>query len=96
MPNIHNFRIKQQKEKLAEYLIVFLEDEPVGHIYIPFNVKTYPLIQDLFVKEENRRQGIGKEIINQICKRLCNNGFSEVLIVTRSVLLTLRYDNSGF
>ncbi len=65
LPKLHMSRIRKQEKDEAEYFLVFQDGKPVGHIFIHYRNKgyPYPLLEDLFVKKESRKQGIAKEIL---------------------------------
>ena len=77
---LHLSRIKKQEQKKAEYFIVLQAKIPIGHVFINYNNQgcDYPVIEDLFVKEKSREQGIAKEILIFAENHVKQKGFPKV------------------
>ena len=102
LPELHNSRLKQQEEGIAEYLIAFKNNEPVGHVFVLYKYDvpyyTCPVLQDLFVKKEEREKGVSKKILELTGQRIKEKGFLEMSIEVEEGKEWIRsfYLNVGF
>jgi GNAT superfamily N-acetyltransferase len=102
LPKLHETRLKMQDEGLAEYLIAIKNNEPVGHVFVLFKsenpIWTCPLLQDLFVKATERKQGISKKILELTGQRLREAGYSEmgIEVETDEDWIRRYYESVGF
>lgn len=82
LDKLHDYRLKQQANGDAEYLIAFLSDTPIGHLHVLFNEKHChcPILEDLYVKQKFRGRGLARKIVNEATKRLKKMGFKTVAI----------------
>ncbi len=78
--NLHLERISKQKEKKAEYFIVFLRNQPVGHVFINYDNKgyLYTILEDIYVKKQFRKKGIAKKIVFFAERHLKQRGQKEI------------------
>ena len=88
-----------QKKKDHQFLLAILKDEPVGFaFYHP--KENYPSISRLskiYLLSYHQRKGIGKKIIDYICKELVAGGFSLLeLNVNRNNKALGFYEKLGF
>ncbi len=98
LPELHQSRLKQQEEGVAEYLIVFRGNEPIGHVFVFYKEDTLPLLQDLFVKKEERKKGIAKKILDLTGQRIKKKDFTKMAIEAEEDEEWIRnfYENTGF
>jgi len=75
-------RIQEAKEGKSVYLIMEDDNEAVGHVFLKYygtpNLSDYPNMEDLAVRADKRRLGIGTMLISE-CERLSKEkGFSKI------------------
>jgi|GEM_PF-5589230 len=99
---LHLGRLEEQKKGQSEYIIAFVNENPVGHIFILYGRDDrhpfYPQFQDLFVKESMRGQGIAIKMLLDAEKRVRNRDFHEVYLeyeITKPQLKKF-YENRGY
>ena len=102
-PKQQKKRIRKQREGAALYLIAFEGKDPVGHVYIPYRDDSpyhysYPVLQDLYVKKEKRRHGIGRKILRQAEARMRKLGYKKIGIGVEVHEYWIRkfYESAGF
>lgn len=71
------------EKKIATPIIAQTSDGPIGYaIYYPtfasFAAKANIYIEDLFIKEEYRGKGFGKEFFHKLSKMLKNEGYAKL------------------
>jgi len=99
---LHNSRLKLQKEGKALYLIVYIKNKPVGHVFVHLkgNEKYHscPTLQDLFVKENLRRKKIGARILKKVERKLKSKGHKKVGldVETKEKWLLFFYEKIGY
>jgi len=75
-------RISKTMEGKAEYLVIEENGEILGHIFLKFygskTAPDYPDIEDAFIKEELRGQGIGTKLIEEVEKIAKEKGFHKI------------------
>ena len=78
---LHLKRLKEQNKNKAKYLIIFLNKQPVGHIFIRYKEdrvhKIIPIFEDLFVRSNYRGKGIATKILEHAEKLVKSKGFKE-------------------
>ena len=66
----------------ATFLVAWLDDEIVGTgAFVPRSEKQVEIVR-MSVKKELRRQGIGQQILSELCKRASQNGYKEAILET--------------
>ncbi len=64
------------------FLAAWLDDEIVGTgAYIPHSAEQVEIVR-MSVKKELRRQGIGRNILSELCQRAKQTGYSEAVLET--------------
>ncbi len=80
--SIHLERINKQEQGKAEYLIAFDGKKPVGHLFIDYKSKSTwvksPILVDLYVKQSERKKGLGLKIINYSLEKVKAKGYKKV------------------
>ncbi len=83
-----------------EYMI---DGKPVGRaflfiIYNDLHQKPYGLLEDVFVEEEYRSRGIGKELVKQVIKKAKELGCYKLIATSRfeREYVHRLYENLGF
>jgi len=75
-------RIKRQREKLVDYLLLEDEGEIVSFVLLKWHGKSthpdYPDIEDLFTREDQRGKGFGTKLITECEKLAREKGFSKI------------------
>lgn len=71
------------EKKIATAIIAEVDENPVGYaIYYPvfgsFAAKANAHLEDLFIKPEFRRKGVGKEFFFKLLKMLKAEGYSKI------------------
>jgi GNAT superfamily N-acetyltransferase len=97
--------IKKEKQERA-YAIKFIAEEngkQVGRafLYIIYNdlhEEPYGLMEDVFVEEECRGQGIGKQLINLLIQEAKDIGCTKLLATSRHSRIKVHelYESFGF
>lgn len=101
-PKLHTERLREQAEKKSLYLLAFIEEISVGHIYVVFKgtqeYHTSPVLQDLYVKKELREQKLGTKIIREAERALKELGHDKVSldVETRNEWIRKIYEKQGF
>ena len=76
MPKLHISRLEQQKKRKAIYFIAYEKNKPVGHVFVYLkgneNYHSCPTLQDVFVKETERKKGFGRMLMNKVEQKLKN------------------------
>lgn len=99
---LHKSRLKKQAEQKAEYLIAFNGKKPIGHLFVNYKSKrdwhNCPILEDLYVKDEEREKGIGKTIMLLTEGHLKKLGFHKVGIdvETHEVWIRKFYKKLGY
>lgn len=102
LPRLHQDRFDGQEKGVGEYLLAFNNEEPVGHVYIrykdDYDYHNCPILEDLFVKQDKRKLGIGVNIIEEIKEYLRTKGYNEVGldVETKEDWLKKFYEKCGF
>ena len=66
----------------ATFLVAWLDDEIVGTgAFVPRSEKQVEIVR-MSVKKELRRQGIGQQILSELCKRAFQDSYEEVILET--------------
>ena len=64
------------------FLVAWLDDEIVGTgAFLPRSAKQVEIVR-MSVKKELRRQGIGRNILSELCQRAKQVGYGEVILET--------------
>ena len=71
------------EKKIAAAVIAEMDNKPIGYaIYYPtfasFAAKANIYIEDLFIKEEYRGKGFGKEFFHKLSEMLKNEGYAKL------------------
>ncbi len=85
----HARRLIRQQNGTAIYLIAFLEDKPAGHVLLKWDgaqdeavaahrTAPCPDLEDLFVREELRRRGVGTQILRHAEQLAQQRGFARI------------------
>jgi len=102
LPLLQKARFTEQDKKESLYLIAFQPKKPVGYVYIKLKGSerhhTCPNIQDLYVKEELRKKGIAKQILQETEDFLKKLGYSKIglNVETKEKWIKNFYENQGF
>lgn len=95
-------KLSEQDQGKAIYLIALQDGNPVGSIFVKLeSSEEYhksPVLQDLFVSEEMRKQGIGSQIIKEAESYLSELGYKEVGIdcETKDEWIRKMYEKEDF
>ena len=66
----------------ATFLVAWLDDEIVGTgAFIPRTENQVEIVR-MSVRKEFRRQGIGQQILSELCKRASQDGYEEMILET--------------
>lgn len=81
--------IVQKKTAEAIKLTVEKEDKEIGRVFLYFikndlHDRPYVLLEDLFVAEEKRKQGVGAELIKKAIELSKEKGCYKILATSRS------------
>ncbi|MDO8570059.1 MAG: GNAT family N-acetyltransferase [Candidatus Daviesbacteria bacterium] len=83
-------RINKTKERKTAYLVAEENGKILGQIFLKFyGIKTapnYPSMEDAYVKEEFRGQGIGTKLIEESEKISRKNGFNKIGLAVNPTL----------
>ena len=75
-------RLQQTQEGKGAYLVAEIDDQIVGHVFLKFYGKetapNYPEVEDLYVQEKFRRQGVGTALMQQCEVIARSNGFNMI------------------
>jgi len=99
---LHLKRIKTQERKEAEYLIAFYNKKPIGHVFINYKSKRRwhksPIIEDLFIKDEEREKGYAKKIMLYAENLVKEKGFKtiELDVETNEKWIRSFYESLGY
>jgi len=99
---LHESRLNFQNKGEANYYISFENNKPIGHVFVHLsgNSKHHrcPVIQDLQVKKDQRKKGLGLKIILEVEKKLKNLGYKKfgLDVETNEKWLIKFYKKIGF
>ncbi|MDD4983855.1 MAG: GNAT family N-acetyltransferase [Candidatus ainarchaeum sp.] len=102
LPKLHEKRFIFQDKGKSNYYIFFKDGIPVGHVDVIFKsrIKYHkcPVLQDLYVKKSERKKGFGKNILNQVGKKLKPMGYKYMGLDVEKKEPGLRkfYESCGF
>ncbi len=78
-PDLENIALSYAE---ATFLVAWLDDEIIGTgAFIPRSESQVEIVR-MSVQKELRRQGIGQQILSELCKRAAQDGYKEVILET--------------
>lgn len=78
-PDLENIAISYAE---TTFLVAWLDDEIIGAgAFIPRSEKQVEIVR-MSVAKEKRRQGIGQQILSELCKKAARGGYEEVILET--------------
>ncbi len=77
---------------------IFLDDKPVGFLYIRLGGQNVAWLEDLFILEEYRRNGIGKLAMKRLDELMLDRGILSMVVdvVPRNTSAMKLYKECGF
>jgi len=100
--SMHVKRLENQEKGLGEYLIAFSNKKPVAHLYLRYESKrswiNEPVLEDLYVKENERKKGYAKELVEYALIRLKENNYKKagIAVETHEDWIKNFYEKLGF
>ncbi len=94
---LHKLHLKRIRDKNAQYIIAFEGDRPVGHVFLEF-VGEEPKLTDIYVRETDRKKGIGTQLILFAIKEARKRDYAKVGldVETKEKGLLAYYVSLGF
>jgi ribosomal protein S18 acetylase RimI-like enzyme len=110
MPDTHRERLGRQEQGEALYLIAWIDDRPVGHLFLKWDGSSaspdafvpWPTLSDISVHPDLRSRGIGSQLMKHAERLVAQRGHRQVGLSValdnpraRALYERMGYRNSG-
>ncbi len=98
-----NLKIENKNQQNFRLKILTTNNQELGHVYLylifnDLHQKPYGLVEDLFVKEKFRQQGLGTRLLKAVIDLAKKNNCYKLIATSRfeRELVHQWYENNGF